>query len=317
MQHTILRPVSSTELELDPDHKLGVHTGKDVPITLFPAPAGTGIEFIRTDAAIEGHHPVIQARFENIADTTLCTQVVNKDGVSVSTIEHLMATIRALGIDNLRVHVGGPELPIMDGSSIRFLEMLDRAGLEPQNAPRKAIKIIKPVEVTLEDKIVRLSPSPDSIFTTEIDFADGIIGHQYFQLTLTPETFREELAAARTFGYVEDVEILQSMGKALGATSRNAIAISRQRREILSEEGLRFKGAEEFVRHKMLDAVGDLALWGAPIIGAYYGYKAGHDMHARLLKALAARPDAWIEIDLDQTPAVSRAARKQDERVPA
>ncbi len=316
MQHTILRPVSSTELELDSDHKLGVHSGAEVPITLFPAPAGTGIEFVRTDKEIEGRNPVIPARFENVADTALCTQIVNKDGVGISTIEHLMAAVAAAGIDNLRIHVGGPELPIMDGSSIRFLEMLDRAGVEAQAQPRKAIKIIKPVEVTLGDKIVRLTPASQQIFSAEIDFNDGFIGHQHFEMVLTEANFREHLAAARTFGYVEDVEMLQAAGKALGARPTNAIAISRQAREVISPEGLRYTGREEFVRHKMLDAVGDLALWGQPIIGAYYGYKAGHDMHARLLRELAARPDAWAEIYLDQGPIWS-PSKKQLERLPA
>lgn len=316
MQHTILRPVSSTELELDSDHKLGVHSGADVPITLFPAPVGTGIEFVRTDVAVDGRNPIIQARFENIADTALCTQIVNKDGVGVSTIEHLMAAIAAAGIDNLRVHVGGPELPIMDGSSIRFLEMLDRAGVESQGLPRKGIKILKPVEVTLGDKIVRLTPSNETIFSAEIDFNDGFIGHQHFEMALTEANFRQHLAAARTFGYVEDVEMLQAAGKALGARPTNAIAISRAKREVVSPEGLRYTGREEFVRHKMLDAVGDLALWGMPIIGAYYGYKAGHDMHARLLRELAARPDAWAEMYLDSVP-LWQPSQKQRERVPA
>ncbi|MCD8496780.1 MAG: UDP-3-O-acyl-N-acetylglucosamine deacetylase [Alphaproteobacteria bacterium] len=299
MQHTILRPISSHELELEPDHKLGIHSGRDVPLTFFPAPVGTGIEFVRTDKDIEGRNPVIKAKIENVADTTLCTQIVNADGVGVGTIEHLMAAIVALGIDNMRIHVGGPEVPIMDGSSLRFIEMLDRAGIEAQDAPRKAIKIIKPVQVESKGRIAILKPSSETIYSTEIDFEDSLIGHQHFEMVLTADNFREELAAARTFGYVEDVEMLQKMGKAMGATPNNAVAVKRSDKTIVSPEGLRYKGNEEFVRHKMLDAVGDLALWGAPIVGTYYGYKAGHEMHALLLKELAQKPDCWIEIDLD------------------
>ncbi|MCD8562783.1 MAG: UDP-3-O-acyl-N-acetylglucosamine deacetylase [Alphaproteobacteria bacterium] len=302
MQHTILRPVSSHELELEPDHKLGIHSGREVPLTFFPAPPGTGIEFIRTDKDVEGRNPVIKARIENVADTTLCTQIVNADGVGVGTIEHLMAAIRALNIDNLRIHVGGPELPIMDGSSLRFIEMLDRAGIEEQNAPRKAIKIIKPVRFENKGRVAQLTPSSETVYSVEIDFEDGLIGHQHFEMILTPESFREELAAARTFGYVEDVEMLQKMGKALGATPNNAVAVKRADKTVVSPEGLRYTGNEEFVRHKMLDAVGDLAVWGAPIVGTYYGYKAGHEMHALLLRELAAHPECWIEINLDESP---------------
>jgi UDP-3-O-[3-hydroxymyristoyl] N-acetylglucosamine deacetylase len=320
MQHTILRPVSSYELELEPDHKLGIHSGREVPLVFFPAPVGTGIEFIRTDKDVEGRNPVIKAKFENVLDTTLCTQIVNADGVGVGTIEHVMAAIRALEIDNLRIHVGGPEVPIMDGSSLRFIEMLDRAGIEVQDAPRKAIKIIKPVRVESKGRIVLLKPSSDTIYSTEIDFEDGLIGHQHFEMKLTPANFREQLAAARTFGYVEDVELLQKTGKALGATPNNAIAVQRADKTVLSPEGLRYTGNEEFVRHKMLDAVGDLALWGTPMIGTYYGYKAGHEMHALLLKALAASPDCWIEIDLDEGPfwaAQKGSMAASAERIPA
>lgn len=302
MQHTILRPVSSHELELEPDHKLGIHSGREVPLTFFPAPPGTGIEFVRTDKEVEGRNPLVKVRIENVADTTLCTQVVNADGVGVGTIEHLMAAIRALDIDNIRIHVGGPEVPIMDGSSLRFLEMLDRAGIEEQNAPRKAIKIIKPVRVESQGRIAQLTPSSEIIYSAEIDFDDALIGHQHFEMVLSPENFREELAAARTFGYVEDVEMLQKIGKVLGATPNNAIAINRADKTVVSPEGLRYTGNEEFVRHKMLDAVGDLAVWGAPIVGTYYGYKSGHEMHALLLKELAAHPECWIEIDQDKGP---------------
>lgn len=300
MQHTILRPVSSTELELDQDHKVGIHSGVDVPLVFYPAPPGTGIEFVRTDKEIEGRNPVIQAKFENIADTSLCTQIVNKDGVGVGTIEHLMAAIRALGIDNMRIHVGGPEVPIMDGSSLRFIEMLDRAGLESQGVGRKAIKIIKSISVEKDGKIVRLSPSSETVFSTEIDFVDSVIGHQHFEMVMNEKNFREQLAAARTFGYVDEVEALRMMGKAKGASVQNAIAIDRKAGQVVNPNGLRYTGNEEFVRHKMLDAIGDLALWGVPIIGTYYGYKSGHDMHARLLKALDMNRDCWIEIDLDQ-----------------
>lgn len=320
MQHTILRPVSSAELELEQDHKLGIHSGVEVPLVFFPAPPGTGIEFIRTDKEIEGRNPVIQAKFRNIADTSLCTQIVNKDGVGVGTIEHLMAAIRALGIDNLRIHVGGPEVPIMDGSSLRFIEMLDRAGLEPQPMRRKAIKIIKPVSVEKDGKIAKLSPSSQTVFSTEIDFADSIIGHQHFEMVLTESNFREHLAAARTFGYVDEVEVLRTMGKAKGASVHNAVAIDRKVGQVMNPNGLRYTGNEEFVRHKMLDAIGDLALWGAPIIGTYYGYKSGHDMHARLLRALAENRNCWIEVDLDESPAwniVSRSLEAIRVRVPA
>ncbi len=269
---------------------LGLHTGRPVSLTLAPAPVHTGIVFVRTD--LDGDNR-IPALWNRVADTRLCTVIANEFGASVGTIEHLMAALRGCGIDNVFVHLDGPEVPVMDGSSAPFVALIDRVGIVAQAAPRRAIKILDDVIVEEEGKRVRLSPAAVPSFSGQIDFAHPVIGRQFFSTTLLNGYFRHELSQARTFGFAHEVEALRAAGLARGGSLENAIVLDERR--VLNKEGLRY--SDEFIRHKLLDAVGDLYLAGAPIIGAYECYRPGHAMNNALLHKLFANRDAWMYVD--------------------
>lgn len=279
MQQTISKPATFEGITL--------HAGTDVCATVLPAPVGHGIVFKRMD--VDADKSMIPAQWDMAEESQLCTKLVNAHGVSVSTIEHLMAALHGLHIDNVLVEMSGPEVPILDGSSQEFVEALEAAGIERQNEDRKMLRILKRVEVKDGDKVAAFEPSTIPSYSLEIDFEDPAIARQKYGVQLVNGYFKHDLASARTFGFKEQVEALQGMGLILGGSLDNAIVVDRG--TILNEEGLRFDN--EFVRHKLLDAIGDLALAGAPIQGAYVAYKSGHALNNRLLQALFADPSAY------------------------
>lgn len=274
----------------------GVHTGAPVSITLCPAEAGTGIVFLLT--ADDDGGTEIPARVDAISNVTLCTVLSDGNGSAVATVEHLLATLRGLSVDNVLIEVDNGEVPIMDGSSRPFVDAIDEAGIVELDAPRRFIKVLKPVRVEDGAASGEISPYNGFRLDVEIDFETALIGRQRICLELNPGSFRQELARARTFGFMKDVEGLWAAGLALGASLENTVAIGEDR--IINTEGLRF--ADEFVRHKALDAVGDLALAGAPLLGAFRSQRGGHRLNSLVLKALMADEDAWTYVDAPRTP---------------
>jgi UDP-3-O-[3-hydroxymyristoyl] N-acetylglucosamine deacetylase len=275
---------------------IGVHSGKPVSLTLHPTEADTGIVFLRTNLD-GGREREIAAVHDNVIDTRLCTVVGDPARGSVATIEHLMAALRGLSVDNVVVEIDGPEMPIMDGSSRPFVEAVDQAGLVTLKSRRRSIKVLKPIRVEMGRAYAELAPSDRGFqLDVEIDFETPLIGRQRRLLDLSPDSFRRDLSGARTFGFVKDVEQLWKMGLALGSSLENSIALGDDR--ILNPEGLRW--ADEFVRHKTLDAIGDLALAGAPLVGRFRSYCGGHKLNFLMLEALFADPDAWTYV---QAPA--------------
>jgi UDP-3-O-[3-hydroxymyristoyl] N-acetylglucosamine deacetylase len=254
---------------------------------LLPAEPDTGIVFRRKDVPAERSY--VEARYDRVSATQLGTTLSNEQGTTLSTVEHLMAALSGLGIDNVVVEVDGPEVPILDGSALGFAQLIDRGGIETAPAARRFIKVIKPVEVIEGNKRAALMPAESFTLSFEIDFRSAAIGHQQAEFAVAPSIFRREIAAARTFGFLEEVEHLRTKGLTLGGSLDNAIVVSGDR--VLNEGPLRFK--DEFVRHKMLDALGDLALAGAPLIARYEGVRAGHELNNRLLRALFADSSAW------------------------
>jgi UDP-3-O-[3-hydroxymyristoyl] N-acetylglucosamine deacetylase len=265
---------------------VGLHSGKPVQLTLNPAPIDTGIIFHRTDLAADA---LIPARWDRVVDTRMCTAIGNGNGAIVGTIEHLMAALAGCGIDNATVDVGGPEVPIMDGSSRPFVDMVASAGVVNQDKPRRVIRVLKTVSVSSGNGEARLSPGPCLSLDVAIDFASGAVAKQALSIGVVNGSFPRELASARTFGFLHEVEELWAAGLAKGGSLDNAVVVSGDK--VLNEGGLRFE--DEFVRHKMLDAVGDLYLAGAPIIGQFHGVRSGHATNNALLRALFADVDSW------------------------
>lgn len=278
-QHTVRAPALFAGI--------GVHTGTYTRVSVRPAAAGSGIVFVRTDIADRNN--VVPATGEAVCKTQLGTVIGNAEGVTVSTIEHLMSAFAMLGVDNAVIEIDGPEMPIMDGSALPFVRVLDRAGLRPQEAPRAYIEILSTVEVVDGDKRAALKPADGFEVAFEIAFDSAAIGRQAIDLVMDEAAFRSELADCRTFGFLRDVETLRAMGLARGGSMDNAVVIDGDR--ILNPEGLR--RPDEFVRHKALDAIGDLYLLGGPLIGRFEGVLAGHGLNNALVRALIARPDAW------------------------
>ncbi|HEX5379383.1 MAG TPA: UDP-3-O-acyl-N-acetylglucosamine deacetylase [Phenylobacterium sp.] len=266
---------------------VGVHTGASTRVSVRPAPANTGVVFVRTDVTDGDNRIPVSA--EAVCKTQLGTVISNAAGVTVATIEHLMAALVMSGIDNAVVELDGPEMPIMDGSSLPFIQMLDHAGRRPQDAPRRYIEILDVIEVVDGDKRATLKPADQFEVAFEISFPSKAIGRQRFDMAMDPQAFRRELADCRTFGFLHEVEALRAMGLALGGSMENAVVIEGDR--ILNPEGLR--RPDEFVRHKALDAIGDLYVLGAPILGRFEGVLAGHGINNALVRALRAAPDAW------------------------
>jgi UDP-3-O-[3-hydroxymyristoyl] N-acetylglucosamine deacetylase len=278
---------------------VGLHTGERVRLSVRPAPAGSGVVFMRSD--ITDRDNIIAATAESVTQTRLGTVITNKAGVSVSTIEHLMAALSALGVDNVLIEMDGPEVPIMDGSALPFVQLLDRAGFRRQPMPQSVIEILKPVHVIEGDKRASLLPCDRFEMRFEIEFDSAVIGYQVVDLVVTEDSFRDELMSARTFGFLEGVEALRAAGLARGGSMDNAIVIDGDK--VLNAEGLRY--TDEFVRHKALDAIGDLYVLGMPILGRFEGIKAGHGLNNALVRALLSRPDAYQVVTL--APALSKA----------
>jgi UDP-3-O-[3-hydroxymyristoyl] N-acetylglucosamine deacetylase len=271
----------------------GVHSNAPVNLTLHPAPANTGIVFTRTGLP-DGGERRIRAVWSQVSTTELCTVVGDPSRATVATIEHLLAALMGLGVDNVEIELDGPEVPIMDGSSAVFVAAIDQVGIKTLPAARRYLKILKPVRVEQGRSFSELLPASEGFrLDVEIDYAMGVIGRQHKAVTLTPANFRSEIARARTFGSICDVERLWKLGFALGSSLENSIAVDGDR--ILNPEGLRCD--DEFVAHKMLDAVGDLALAGAPIIGAYRAFCPGHKMNHLVLKALFADRSAYTMVE--------------------
>nr|MDP9196608.1 UDP-3-O-acyl-N-acetylglucosamine deacetylase [Pseudomonadota bacterium] len=251
------------------------------------------ITFVRTDQPAAT--AVVPALWDRVTETRLCTVIANEHGVSVSTVEHLMAALRGCGIDNAVVEIDGPEVPIMDGSSAPFVFLIECAGIVDQDAPRRTIRILKEVTVRDGDKIATLSPAAESIFSCEISFESKVIGRQIGLVHLGEGRFRSDVSRARTFGFLHEVEYLRSIGLARGGSLDNAIVIDGD--TILNEGQLRYP--DEFVRHKILDSIGDLYLAGAPILGRFHAFRPGHALNSQLLRALFADRSAWTDDSAD------------------
>lgn len=272
---------------------IGVHGGKPVSINLCPADPDTGIVFIRTN--VPGVRDVeIPAVSSSVTGTQLCTILGDPAGAFVATVEHLMAALSAMGVDNLFVEIDGPEVPVMDGSSEAFVEAIDEVGLEIQKNRRRYIRVTKPIRVEDGDSFAEFRPHVGRRFEIAIDFDCDVIGQQTLDVDLTASVFRHEICRARTFGYMRDVEKLWAAGYALGSSLENSVVIGDD--GIVNPEGLRHK--DEFVRHKALDAIGDLALAGAPILGHYKSYKGGHRVNAMALAALLNDETAFTTVTL-------------------
>jgi UDP-3-O-[3-hydroxymyristoyl] N-acetylglucosamine deacetylase len=272
-------------------HGRGVHTGALVSVTLMPAGAGSGIVFRRCDCDAK---PInIAASFKAITNANLCTVLGNRGDLSITTVEHLLAAIRGLNIDNVMIEVDGAEVPIMDGSSAAFVEAIDKVGICELNAPRWFIKVLKTVGARNGRSWGELRPHAGFYLDVEINYDCLAIGHQRRALEMTPDVFRADVSRARTFGFAKDAEVLWASGRAIGSSLENTIAIRNE--QIVNPEGLRY--SDEFVRHKMLDAVGDLALAGAPMLCAYHSSRGGHSLNHGVLKALFADRTAWTTIE--------------------
>lgn len=266
---------------------VGLHTGARVRMAMKPAPVGSGIVFERADLDLDDVR--VPARREYVRSTDLGTTLVNDAGASAATVEHLMAALAGLGVDDIIVELDGPEVPAMDGSSAPFVDLMLRAGLKTAPAPRKAMKVLKPVEVEDGARRAVFLPSLKPAIDVEIDFEDETIGRQHFQFEVCREAFADLVAPARTFGFRRDLSALRKAGLARGGSMDNAVVLDES--GVANPEGLRF--ADEFVRHKALDALGDLYLAGAPILGLYRATRPGHGLNARAVEALLADETAW------------------------
>ena len=267
---------------------IGLHKGEPIRLTLEPLEAGSGIVFYRSDLGVS-----FKAEPKNVINTQMATVVGNEKGY-ISTIEHLMSAINAYSIDNIRIIVDANEIPVMDGSSASFCMLLDEAGVRELDANKKALIIKRAVEIREGDKLVRLSPSKSPKFDYTIKFSHPLIGTQHHVFEFSKKSYLKEISRARTFGFLKDVQALRSMGLALGGSLENAVVIDENK--ILNPEGLRFEN--EFVRHKILDAIGDLALVGAPILGDYTAFAGSHDLNHKLTLAVLADAKNFELVDL-------------------
>lgn len=274
---------------------VGVHSGKPVSITMLPADADTGIVFQRSD--VEPQNQIdIPAVISAVGATDLCTVLGEPGGVHVKTVEHLMAALIALHVDNVIIEVDSAEIPVMDGSSEVFVDAIDQVGLRSQGRSRRYLRVLKEVRFDMGASWGTFSPYDGTRYEVEIDFNEEVIGRQSFECDLTPDVFRTEISRARTFGFMKDVERYWAAGFALGSSLDNSVVICDDNK-IINPEGLRYK--DEFVRHKTLDAVGDLALAGAQILGSFRSYRGGHKLNAMALEALLSDPAnyEWTNVE--------------------
>ncbi len=281
MQHTLKDIVSLSGI--------GLHSGAMVNLVIKPADTGHGIVFKHTPS-----NCLIPAHWSHVVDTRLCTVIGHESGVTIGTIEHLMAALRGCGVDNALIDIDGVEVPILDGSSALFVKAIEDVGVRVQSSPRKAIRILKEVTYREGDKVVTLKPSSVPVYGGEIDYDNPAIGTQGFEIKLVNGNFKHDLADCRTFCLLQDVEMMRANGLAQGGSLDNAIVVDDN--GIVNEEGLRCDN--EFIRHKLLDAIGDMSLCGGLLIGSYHGIRAGHDMNYKALKALMQNETAWETFDL-------------------
>jgi UDP-3-O-[3-hydroxymyristoyl] N-acetylglucosamine deacetylase len=287
---------------------IGVHSGKAATMTIHPSDEDTGIIFLRTNLPAS-RDIEIKADWTSVSDTSLCTVLGDPKGAFVSTVEHALAALRALGVDNALIEVDGPEVPIMDGSSAAFIDAIDSVGVVQQSRRRKVLRILKPVRVDAGDAFGELRPHAGCRFEVSIDYAHGSIGHQAMVFDLTADGFRDEISRARTFGFLKDVERLWANNFALGSSLENAVVLGDD--GIVNPEGARW--ADEFVRHKVLDSIGDLALAGLPIEGCYRSHKGGHRLNVAMMQALFADPTAYEIVDGRHAAERVRRDRSGDE----
>jgi UDP-3-O-[3-hydroxymyristoyl] N-acetylglucosamine deacetylase len=280
---------------------VALHSGAKIKMTLHPAEANTGIVFRRIDIA--GGGALVPALWSNVSDTRLNTCVSDSEGATVHTIEHLMAALAGMGVDNALIDINGPEVPVMDGSAAPFLFLIECAGVVEQAVPRQALKILKRVAIQDGDKMAALVPAESFSLQVEIDFSVAAIRRQECFLRMNDGAFKTEVSRARTFGFEQEVAAMRMAGLGKGGSLDNAVVIACDGEKILNEEGLRYE--DEFVRHKTLDAVGDLSLAGAPILGHFHGVRCGHSLNNRLLRALFADRSAWTMVDLGSQQAVA------------
>ena len=276
---------------------IGVHSGSPVTLTLHPAEANTGIVFVRPGLNGQCDRELV-ADYRSVTATEFATVLGDETGPAISTTEHVLAALHGLGVDNVVVEVDGPEVPIMDGSAEPFVAAIDQAGIATLTEPRRYIKVLKSVQVGKNGCSGELRPYARGLrIETEIEFDHPLIGCQTFAIDVEPDTFRCELSRARTFGFMRDVAKLWSAGYALGASLENTVVVAENR--VLNAEGVRFP--DEFVRHKAVDAIGDLALAGAPLIGAYRSVRGGHKLNNAVLTALMADQSAWTYVEMPET----------------
>lgn len=264
---------------------VGLHTGRKINMTIKPAPADAGVIFVRKD--MPDAEP-IKAHYENVCDTTLAT-TLGSNGLTVSTVEHLLSAFSGMGVDNAVVELDSFEVPVMDGSALPFVNMLKEVGTRQQKKKKKMLVVKKPVSVSLNDTRAELLPADEFKISYEIDFKHPVIGRQAYSMTFSDEEFEKNICAAQTFGFLKDLEFLQAKGLALGGSLKNAIVLDDKK--IINKEGTRFPDA--FVKHKILDAIGDLFLLGMPIIGHFVAYKSGHRLNNLLLRELMSKQDCW------------------------
>lgn len=289
---------------------LGLHSGTESSVRILPTGSGEGITFVRTDLL---GAPRIKASHENLVSTSFAT-TIGKDGATVGTVEHILAALYGLGVDNAVIELDGPEIPIMDGSAMPIVDIIEEAGLQKLDATRKYIVIEKPIKVIDHDRFVYFLPASKNELEDglsvdyTIDFSQPYLENQSFSFSFTRKAFKKELASARTFGYLKDVEMLKKNGLAHGASLDNAVVIGDD--EILNEEGLRFH--DEFVRHKVLDLLGDLALLGVPVVGKLQAFRAGHGLNQKLVGKVLETPSSWKRLELveDDYPKLFSSYRK-------
>lgn len=280
---------------------IGVHRGQPARVVLHPAEANSGITFLRTNLP-NGRERLIEARHTSVQDTQLCTVIGDETGASIATIEHLMSALAGLEIDNVLVEVDGPEMPILDGSSRIFVEQILQVGVKRLFAPRKMVRVLRPVRIEMGNAHAELSPYDGFRLDIEIDFKNPAIGRQTYSFDFSADRYRREVAAARTFGFMKDVEALWKAGLALGASLENTVAVGEDR--VVNPEGLRFPN--EFVRHKLLDAIGDLSLAGHALQGHYKAFCPGHKLNVMMLSALFSDRGNYAVTDAVRRPARAR-----------
>lgn len=290
-QHTLKKSISCCGV--------GLHSGRTVNLRVKPAPVNNGIHFKRTDLP---RKPPVKAHMDNVVDTCLAT-TIGEGKTTISTTEHLLAAMSSFGIDNAEVELDSSEVPIMDGSAAPFIHLLKGAGIQRQSEYRKILRINREISYTDGDSFIRVTPYNGLRITGEISFDDTFIKKQSYSLDVSTERFIQEISRARTFGYVEQVEELWANGLALGGTLENVIAIHWNRSSVLNEDGLRYD--DEFIRHKVLDIIGDMALLGCPLLGHIQSYKSGHKQHLAFMQAIADAPECWELVEVKKNGSFS------------